>query len=189
MTLLLIAIEPQIIYRRVVSSVDGAQESCECQNFWTHEGSGLPSLLGGIGQDLVSYRFAEAGKVKGHGFVDLVGLNIMGGVVAVVVGIRVADTLGSIRGFSTTLSLYYLLFVWWVVSLLCLLCGITSGVLCLLGVMVYWAFQGRWGWGEEGQLPGPLVLGRSSSFWLKMGKGNIWKFRVCMKSVMWSSLF
>ena len=29
----------------------------------------------------------------------------------------------------------------------------------------------------KGQPPGPLALGMSSSFWLKMGKGDIWKSR------------
>ena len=73
--------------------------------------AGLLSLLGGIGQDLVTHRFAEAGKVEGHRVRALVGLDIVGLVADAVLGIRVADTLGSIRGFSTTLTLYYLLFV------------------------------------------------------------------------------
>ena len=43
--------------------------------------------------------FAEAGKEEGHGVVALVGLDIMGWVVAAHVGIRVADALGCINGF------------------------------------------------------------------------------------------
>ena len=74
--------------------------------------AGLLSLLGGIGQDLVTNRFAQAGNVEGNGVVALVGLDIMSKVVALVVGIRVADTLGSIRGVSTILTLYCLLFLW-----------------------------------------------------------------------------
>ena len=75
-------------------------------------GAGLLSLLGGIGQDLVTNKFAETGYVEVHKVVALVGLDIMGGVADAVVGIRVVNTLGSIRGFSTTLTLYCLLFVW-----------------------------------------------------------------------------
>ena len=65
-------------------------------------------MLGGIGyDDLVTNKFAEAGKVEGHGVVALNRLDIMGRVVVVVVttvvGIRVADTQGSTRGFSINL--------------------------------------------------------------------------------------
>ena len=73
---------------------------------------GLFSLLGGIGHDLVTNRFAEAGKVVGHRVIALVRLDIMGRVADAVMGIRVADTQGSTKGFSTILTLYCLLFVW-----------------------------------------------------------------------------
>ena len=74
-------------------------------------GAGLFSLLGYIGHDLVTNKFIEAGEVDGHGVVALVELDIIGRVVDAVVGIRVADILGSTRGFLTTLTLYCLLFV------------------------------------------------------------------------------
>ena len=63
-------------------------------------GIGLFSLLGGIGHNLVTNKFAEAGKVEGHRVVALVGLGIIGGVADAVVGIRITDTLGSTRLFQ-----------------------------------------------------------------------------------------
>ena len=60
---------------------------------------------------------------------------------------------------------------------------------CAFVVMAYGVLQDRQGWDEEGQPPGNLVLSRSLSFWLKMGKGDIWKSRACMKSVAWNGLF
>ena len=67
-------------------------------------GTGIFSLLGSIGHDLMTNKFAEAGKVEGHRVVAFVGLDIIGRVADAVVGIRIADTLGSTRGFSTTLT-------------------------------------------------------------------------------------
>ena len=113
-------------------------------------GAGLLSLLGGIGQDLLINRFAEAGKVEGHGVVAIVWLDIMGRVANAVVGIRVADTLDSTRDFqlpspciapclfgescfSSLFSHWY--HFWRPVP---------------FGMMVYWAFQSRWGWGKGG---------------------------------------
>ena len=75
-------------------------------------GAWLFSLSGGIGHDLVTNMFAVAGKVEGHGVITLVHLDILDGVADAVVGIRVADTLGSTRGFSNILTFYCLLFVW-----------------------------------------------------------------------------
>ena len=147
--------------------------------------AGLLSLLGGTGQDLVTNRFAEAGKVKGHGVLVLVGLDIVGGVAAAVVGIRVADTLGSTRGVFNYPHLILPLFCF---SSLCPL-RYYLWRFVPFEVMAYCAFQGRWGWGNEDQVTGPLVLSRSSSFWLKMGKGDNWKSKAWMKSVAWSSLF
>ena len=43
------------------------------------------SLAGGTGHDLATNWFAEAGKVLGHGVSSLVGLDITGGVAAVLV--------------------------------------------------------------------------------------------------------
>ena len=151
--------------------------------------AGLLSLLGGIGQVLVTNRFAEAGKVEGHRVEALVGLDIMGWVVAAVVGIRVADTLGSIRvsqlpsPYIASCSFAEYCFS----SLFPLRCH--SWRFVHSGVTACQAFQGRWGWGKEGKPSGPLALGMSSSFWLKMGKGNIWKSRACMKSVAWRGIF
>ena len=81
--------------------------------FSSGTGMGLSSLLGGTGHDLVTNKCAEAGKVEGHGVVTLDRLDIMGGVMVVVVttvvGIRVADTQGSTRGFSINCTLFCLL--------------------------------------------------------------------------------
>ena len=57
------------------------------------------------------------------------------------------------------------------------------------GVMVCQTFRGRWDWSREVWPPVPLALGRSSSFWLKMCKGDIWKSRACMRSVVWRGVF
>ena len=93
----------------------------------------LLSLLGGTGQDLVTYRFAYAGKVEGHRVVALVQLDIMGGVAAAVVAIRVADTLGSIRGFLTNPYLILPACLLSFVSFLCFPRGIALGHFCILG--------------------------------------------------------
>ena len=63
-------------------------------------GTGSFSLLGGIGHDLETNKFAVAGKVECHGVVALVGLDIVDRVAYAVVGIRVADILGRTRGFQ-----------------------------------------------------------------------------------------
>ena len=139
--------------------------------------AGLLSLLGGIGQVLVTHRLAETGKIEGHGVVDLVGLDIMDWVLAAVVGIRAADTLVSIMGFSTTLTLYCLLFIHWVLFLFFVSFKVSP-----------WRFVPFRVESREGHPPGPLALCMSSSFWLKMGKCDIWKSRACMRSAAWSSV-
>ena len=90
-------------------------------------GAGPFSLVGGIGHDLVTNRFAVAGTVEGHGVVDLVGLVIIGRVVDALVGIRVAVTLGSTRGFSNH--------SYFVLSLACLV-GFTSFLFSPLSLLV-----------------------------------------------------
>ena len=75
--------------------------------FWNW--CGVIFLLGGIGHGLVTNKFSETRKVEGHGVVAMDGFDIMGGVAVVVVtavlGIRVADTWGSTRGFSMNFTL------------------------------------------------------------------------------------
>ena len=48
------------------------------------------------------------------------------------------------------------------------------------GVAVYWAYQGRWGWNEDGQLCDLSVLDRLSSFLPKMSKGGVRNSRAYM---------
>ena len=148
-------------------------------------------MLGGIDQDLVTNRFAEAGKVEGHGVVALGGLDIIGGVADAVVGIRVADTLGSTKGFFNYPHLVLpLVCLVSFVSLLCFPHDITSRRLVPSGVtgVLHLSVVGGAGARRVSYLVS-LVPSRSSSFWLKMGKGNIWRSRVCMKSVGWNGLF
>ena len=77
---------------------------------------GLSSLVEGISHDLVTNKFAVAGKVEGHGVVALEGLDIVGrvvvAVVIAVVSISVTNTWGSTRGFSINLTLYGFLLAW-----------------------------------------------------------------------------
>ena len=56
--------------------------------FSSGTGTGL-SLLGGIGHDLVTNKYAVAGKVEGHGGGALTGLDKIGRMVAVVVTVVV----------------------------------------------------------------------------------------------------
>ena len=131
-------------------------------------GAGLYSLLPGIGHDLVTNKFTDAGKVEGHGVVALGGLDIIDGVVDVVVtavvGIRVPDTVGSTRGFSTTLTLYCLLFACCAFLFFFLPLRDYFWRLVLSGMMAYGAFQARWTGARLGQLLDSLVPSRSSSF-------------------------
>ena len=75
---------------------------------------GVSSLFWGFGYDLETNKFIEAGEVEGYGGIALAGLGIVERVAVVVVtavvGIRVANALGSTRGFSVNLTLYCLLF-------------------------------------------------------------------------------
>ena len=77
---------------------------------------GVSSLLWSLGHNLETNKFAELEEgVEGHGVIALTGLDIVGGVAVVVVtavvGIKVADALGSTRVFfSINLTLYCLLF-------------------------------------------------------------------------------
>ena len=68
----------------------------------------------GLDRDLEMNKLTEADEVEGHGGIALTELGIVGWVAVVVVtdvvGIRVADALGSTRGFSINLILYCLLF-------------------------------------------------------------------------------
>ena len=78
-----------------------------CFCFSSGTDMGVTSLLWDLGHDLETNKFTEVETVEGHGVIALTGLDIVGRVavvvVTVVLGFRVTDTLGSTRGFQSTL--------------------------------------------------------------------------------------